>query len=81
MTLGVRLPDDLDRRLAHLSEKTHRSKSFYVKEALEAYLNAHESQISAIAEYEEKVRTGTLKTISLDDMIKKLGFEKNDLDD
>lgn len=81
MALGVRLPESLDRRLGQLAEKTHRPKSFYVKEALEAYLDAHEAELSAIAEYEEKVRTGTLRTVSLNDMIKKLGFEKDDLED
>ena len=71
MMLGVRLPDTLDQRLAQLAQKTHRPKSFYVKEALEAYLDAHESELSAIAEYEEQVRNGTLRTYSLEE-IKKL---------
>lgn len=71
MMLGVRLSEAMDQRLAQLSKKTHRPKSFYVKEALEAYLDAHESELSAIAEYEEQVRKGTLKTYSLEE-IKKL---------
>lgn len=81
MMLGVRLPESLDQRLSQLAEKTHRPKSFYVKQALEEYLNLHEKELSAIADYEDKVRNRTLKTISLDDMIRTLGFEKNDLDD
>lgn len=81
MMLGVRLPDDLDQRLAQLAEKTHRPKSFYVKEALAAYLDIYEKDLSAIAEYEDKVRKGTLKTISLENMIKNLGFQKDDVED
>ncbi|EQA02740.1 ribbon-helix-helix, copG family protein, partial [Glaesserella parasuis MN-H] len=38
MALTVRLPDELQQRLDHLSVQTGRAKSFYVKEALEAYL-------------------------------------------
>lgn len=37
--LGVRLPPELDKRLSRLSKKTSRSKSYYVKEALQGYLD------------------------------------------
>ena len=33
--LAVRLPVSLDDRLTELSEQTHRSKSFYVKQAIQ----------------------------------------------
>ena len=32
--LGVRLPEDLDRRLSSLAMETKHPKSFYVKEAI-----------------------------------------------
>jgi predicted DNA-binding protein len=35
---SVRLPEHLERKLAALATRTKRSKSFYVKEALEQYL-------------------------------------------
>lgn len=73
--LGVRLPESLDQRLGELAAKTHRAKSFYVKEALEAYLNAYESDLIAIAEYEEKVRNGTLVTYSLEEIKKRHGLD------
>jgi RHH-type rel operon transcriptional repressor/antitoxin RelB len=37
--LSVRLNSDLEEKLDQLSIKTNRSKSFYVKQALESYLN------------------------------------------
>ena len=77
MLLSVRIPDKLEKRLNKLSESTQRPKSFYVKEALEAYLDMHEVELSAVAEYEEKVRNGTLKTLSLDEIKKRYGIDES----
>lgn len=38
MLLSVRLEDDLGMRLEGLAKKTHRTKSFYIKEALLNYI-------------------------------------------
>ena len=38
MSFVIRLPEDLDRRLTKLAKKTHRSKSFYAREAIENYI-------------------------------------------
>jgi RHH-type rel operon transcriptional repressor/antitoxin RelB len=73
--LGVRLPESLDHRLAELATRTHRSKSFYIKEALQAYLDAYEADLMAIANYEEKVRNGTLVTYSLEEIKKRHGLD------
>lgn len=81
MMLGVRLPEKLDQRLGQLAEKTHRAKSFYVKEALEAYLDAYESELVAIADYEDQVRKGTLVTYSLEEVMQRLKLSKDDLAD
>ncbi len=80
MMLGVRLPEKLECRLNRLAEKTHRAKSFYVKEALTAYLDAYEEEISAIADYENQLHQGTLKTSSLEEVLQKLKLSKNDLE-
>ena len=79
--LGVRLPEALDQRLGQLAQKTHRPKSFYVKEALQAYLDANEGLLAAIADYEDQVKNGILVTHSLEEVIQKLKFEKDDLED
>ena len=71
MALGVRLPEDLDQRLGNLAKKTHRSKSYYVTEALKDYLEANEKTLCAIAAYEEDLRNGTLKTFSLEEIKKR----------
>jgi RHH-type rel operon transcriptional repressor/antitoxin RelB len=71
MMLGVRLPEALDQRLDQLAQKTHRPKSFYVKEALEAYLDANEELFATIADYEEQVKKGTLVTYSLEEIKKR----------
>jgi RHH-type rel operon transcriptional repressor/antitoxin RelB len=81
MMLGVRLPESLDQRLGQLAHKTHRAKSFYVKEALQAYLDAYESELMAIADYEEQVRNGTLVTYSLEEVMQRLKLNKHDLED
>jgi len=79
--LGVRLSEKLDHRLGQLAEKTHRAKSFYVKEALEAYLDAYEEALLAVANYEDQVRKGTLKTIPMEEILKELKFDESELVD
>lgn len=80
MMLGVRLPDALAQRLGQLAQKTRRPKSFYVKEALEAYLDENEELFATIADYEEQVKNGTLVTHSLEEVMKRLKFGKDDLE-
>ena len=38
MAIAIRLPEDLENKLSSLAKKTKRSKSFYVREAIERYL-------------------------------------------
>ncbi len=45
---SVRLPASIDQRLGHLSAITKRSKSFYIKEALEQYLEDMEDIMIAV---------------------------------
>lgn len=37
--LAVRLPEDIERRLEALAERTGRTKTFYAREAIEAHLD------------------------------------------
>lgn len=48
MSLAVRLEPELEKRLENLSKKTHRSKSFYVREALEHYIEELEDYYLAV---------------------------------
>lgn len=74
MVLTVRLPDELQQRLDHLSVQTGRAKSFYVKEALEAYLEDLEDLLLANAVL-ERVRSGKEKTYSLEEVENELNLE------
>lgn len=38
MAIALRLSPELDQRLTALAKKTHRSKSYYAREALEHYI-------------------------------------------
>ena len=64
---AVRLSEDLQNRLTALSEKKHRSKSFYVKKALERLLEEEEDYADALVSYEEYLRSGK-KGFTLDEM-------------
>lgn len=52
--LAVRLPEKLEERLSALSDQTHRSKSYYVKRALEDFLDEHEEHLLALSRLEKK---------------------------
>jgi RHH-type rel operon transcriptional repressor/antitoxin RelB len=56
--LAVRLSDDLEQRLTALSKRTNRSKSFYVKKALQAFLENEEDYALAEEAYAEYLRSG-----------------------
>lgn len=72
--LAVRLPESLEKRLISLAEKTHRSKSFYVKRAIERLLEEEEDYIDALASYEEYLRSGK-KGFSLEEMKQRHGLK------
>lgn len=48
MTVSVRLPEELEKRLSILCTETKRSKSFYIKEALERYIEDLEDGYEAM---------------------------------
>tara|TARA_B100001750_G_scaffold41541_1_gene30246 strand:+ start:717 stop:950 length:234 start_codon:yes stop_codon:yes gene_type:complete len=76
--LGVRLPVDLEKRLNRLAAATHRSKSYYVKKALEIYLDEQADILLAVEAYEAFVKSGE-KGISLEDLKKKEALKTNSL--
>lgn len=70
--LSVRIPETLEHRLTVLSQKTNRSKSHYVEEALKQYLDDYEDYMLALSRLEEKG-----PNISLEDAMKELGFPRD----
>ena len=69
--LGVRLDEELNKRLSALSKRTQRSKSFLTKVALEHYIAEEESKEfekqKTLSRWENYQETG--EVISNDDMI------------
>jgi len=47
--LSLKLPKDLENRLNRLAAVTRRPKSYYMRQALEQYLNENEWQVEEIA--------------------------------
>ncbi|HHB76729.1 MAG TPA: ribbon-helix-helix protein, CopG family [Desulfobulbus sp.] len=56
--LSIRLPEDLEKRLSCLSQATKRSKSYYVREAIERFLEDIEDAYLAETAYEDFLKSG-----------------------
>jgi RHH-type rel operon transcriptional repressor/antitoxin RelB len=72
--LAIRLPEDIENRLTALAEKTGRSKTFYVREAIEEHLEDLEDLYLAEQQM-TKIRAGKLKTIPLEEVMKRYGMK------
>ena len=72
--LSVRLPDDLKRRLDELGNRTGRPATFYVREAIESYIDELEYAYTLRAEA-EAARRGEIKTRRLDEVAASLGLD------
>ncbi len=68
--LTIRLNSNLENRLVALSEKTGRPKSYYVRQAIQAFLEEKEDYLLAISRLEKNN-----PRISLQELEKKLGLE------
>lgn len=64
--IAVRLPEDIERRLAELAARTGRTKTFYVREALLNYLDEMEARYIAIDRLEHPARRRTLDELEQD---------------
>lgn len=69
--LAVRLDTDIEERLDKLAKTTHRSKSFYVKQALLQYLEDLEDIYLSEQEI-ENIRSGSSLLTSLEDFKREL---------
>ncbi|TDQ53152.1 type II toxin-antitoxin system RelB family antitoxin [Actinorugispora endophytica] len=73
--LALRLPGDLEQRLEALAQETGRSKSFYAREAIVAYLDDLEDVYLAELRIED-LRAGRSHTVPLSEVM-----AEYDLDD
>jgi RHH-type rel operon transcriptional repressor/antitoxin RelB len=73
MAISIRLPEDLEARLARLAKKTGRTKSFYIKEAIA-------EQIADLEDFylaEERMRAyDPADNVSLADMTRRHGVAR-----
>lgn len=65
---SVRLPEDIATRLDQLSAITARSKSFYIKEALTAYLDDMEDILIA----QDRINRPSQKRYTTEEVLKQL---------
>lgn len=74
MTISIRLPEEIERRLTALAEQTGRPRSYYVREAIAMHLEDMEDIYLGEAALED-VRAGRERTYSLEEVEKDLGME------
>lgn len=61
--LAIRLPSDIEKRLADLAEKTGRTKTFYVREAILEHLDDLEDSYLAVERLKNPQRRLTLADV------------------
>ena len=70
---GIRLSDDIQTRLDILAKRTGRTKSFYVREAIDRYLEDMEDVYMADTVL-QRIRNGKEKVYTQDEVGKRLGL-------
>ena len=73
--LAIRLPEEIETRLAALAKATGRTKSFYVRQAILAHLEDLEDTYLAEKAYREFI-TSNEETIPLNEVMKRHGLER-----
>ena len=71
--LTIRLPMEMEERLKNLSLETGRTKTYYVKEALNRYLEEMED-IYLAQRVVERIRSGKEKVLTSEELEKALGM-------
>lgn len=74
MAVSLRLPDDLNIRLNDLADKTGRSKTFYMLEAIREHLDDMEDLYLAEQRLID-IRAGRSTTIPIEEVMKRYGME------
>ncbi len=73
--LAIRLPPEIEKRLAALAAATGRTKTFYARQAILEHLEDLEDIYLAEKRLTE-IYTGKTKTIPLDDVLSAHGLER-----
>jgi RHH-type rel operon transcriptional repressor/antitoxin RelB len=72
--LAIRLPTDLEERLAVLAQRTGRTKTFYAREAIERHIEDLEDLYLAEKELAQ-VQSGRSKPVPLSEVMKAHGLD------
>jgi RHH-type transcriptional regulator, rel operon repressor / antitoxin RelB len=72
--VSLRLPDDLAERLQKLADRTGRSKTYYMLEAINEHLEDLED-LHLAEQRLRSVRAGRMGTVALDEVMKRYGLE------
>lgn len=73
MATSVRLPEATEKRLNDLAAKTGRTKAYYIREAIETYIEDLENAYLAEKAYEAFVKSGK-KAAPLEKVMRDLGL-------
>ena len=74
MATSIRLPEEVERRLDLLAEKTGRTKAFYIREMILNHLDEIEDYYLA-ADVVERLRKGQERTSSSQEVRRDLGLD------
>ncbi len=72
--LAIRLPESIEKRLEKLAQRTGRTKTYYVREAILQHLDDLEDMYLA-ERVLDRIRDGEENTVPLEDVMKRHGLE------
>ena len=75
--VALRLPDEVDQRLNRLADRTGRSKTFYMIEAIQEHLDDLED-LYLTEQRLIDIQAGESQTVSLEEVLELYGLESRD---